>query len=105
MEFCSSPYLSKDLPCNDNNMCDFMGAHISKYHMVRHDGGKEVDMKELVYIAPVVTTIVATKALRHYEQGVLDDPDCFEKTRKTFQKMKIYLSYNIILFECHDCSL
>ena len=81
--------LSKDLPCNDNNMCDFMGAHISKYHMVSQDGGKEVDMKELVYIAPVVTTIVATKALRHYEQGVLDDPDCCEKTRKTFQKMKI----------------
>ena len=46
-------------------------------------------MKELVYIAPIVTTVLTTKAFRHYEQGVLDDPDCCEKTRKTFQKMKI----------------
>ena len=72
MEFCSSPYLSKDLPCRDNNNCDFMGAHLRKYHMV------EVDNR-----------VEAQGAFRHYEQGVLDDPKCCERPRKTFQKMKI----------------
>ena len=91
MEFCSSPYLAKDLPCNDNNNCDFRGAHLRKYHMVEVDNEVEVevDMKELVYIAPIVTTVLTTQAFRHYEQGVLDDPECCEKPRKTFQKMKI----------------
>ena len=91
MEFCSTPYLSKDLPCRDNNNCDFMGAHLRKYHMVEVDNRveAEVDMKELVYIAPIVTTVLTTQAFRHYEQGVLDDPECCEKPRKTFQKMKI----------------
>ena len=93
MEFCSTPYLSKDLPCRDNNNCDFMGAHLRKYHMVEVDNRveAEVDMKELVYIAPIVTTILISSqgAFRHYEQGVLDDPKCCERPRKTFQKMKI----------------
>ena len=70
-----------------------MGAHLRKYHMVEVDNRveAEVDMKELVYIAPIVTTILISSqgAFRHYEQGVLDDPECCEKPRKTFQKMKI----------------
>ena len=54
MESCA-PYHAQDKHCHDDDSCDYKGAHITGFYNKWYTTDEE--MKELVYIAPVATTV------------------------------------------------
>jgi len=70
-----APYHAQDKHCHDDDSCDYKGAKITGFYNKWHTTDEE--MKELVYIAPVATTVYASY-FGDYGGGVMDDSRCCE---------------------------
>jgi len=67
------PYTAQDHDCNDNDACNYMGAHMTGFYNKWYTN--EDEMKELVYVAPVATTVFASY-WGSYGGGVYEDSRC-----------------------------
>merc|ERR1711936_623213 len=70
------PYTASDGRCKGSSSCNYMGAHVTG--MYNKWDTTESAMKDLVYINPVTTTILASY-LGDYSHGVYDDSRCCEQ--------------------------
>jgi len=70
------PYTASDGSCRGSSSCNYMGAHVTG--MYNKWDTTESAMKDLVYINPVTTTILASY-LGDYSHGVYDDSRCCEQ--------------------------
>jgi len=68
-----APYHANDRTCNDDDSCNYMDSRVTGFYNKWHS--TEAEMKELVYIAPVATTVLATY-FGDYGGGILDDSRC-----------------------------
>ena len=50
-----APYHAADRSCNDDNSCDYKGAHLTGFYNKWYTN--EEEMKEIVYNGPVATTV------------------------------------------------
>merc|ERR1712025_248008 len=53
-----APYQGRDRSCVDDDSCNYMGAHVTGFWNKWHT--TEDEMKELVFQAPVATTVYAS---------------------------------------------
>ena len=53
-----APYTAADAACRDADSCDYAGAHMTGFYNKWYSS--EEEMKELVYIAPVATTVLVS---------------------------------------------
>jgi len=72
----SSPYEGKQKTCRDNDSGNYGGAHVTGQYN-KWDTTEE-EMKDVVYINPVSTTIQADH-INDYNDGVYDDSRCCEQ--------------------------
>lgn len=49
------PYQAHDRTCNDDDSCNYMGAHLTGFYNKWYTN--EEEMKEIVYAGPVATTV------------------------------------------------
>jgi len=70
-----APYQAKDRTCVDDDSCNYMGAHMTGFWNKWHT--TEDEMKELVFQAPVATTVYASY-FGDYGGGVYEDSRCCE---------------------------
>merc|ERR1711962_1245048 len=70
-----APYQGKDRSCVDDDSCNYMGAHVTGFWNKWHT--TEDEMKELVFQAPVATTVYASY-FGDYGGGVYEDNRCCE---------------------------
>ena len=49
------PYTAEDNTCADDDSCNYMGAHMTGFYNKWYTN--EDEMKELVYVSPVATTV------------------------------------------------
>jgi len=68
-----APYQGRDRSCVDDDSCNYPHARLTGYWHKFHT--TEDELKELVYKAPVLTSIDAS-SIDGYETGVYDDSDC-----------------------------
>merc|ERR1712110_912481 len=69
------PYTAQDHTCADDDSCNYMGAHMTGFYNKWYTN--EDEMKELVYISLVATTVFASY-WGSYGGGVYDDSRCCE---------------------------
>merc|ERR1712198_128401 len=70
-----APYQAKDRTCVDDDSCNYMGAHMTGFWTQWNT--TEDEMKELVFQAPVATTVYASY-FGDYGGGVYEDSRCCE---------------------------
>lgn len=69
------PYQAHDRTCNDDDSCNYMGAHLTGFYNKWYTN--EEEMKEIVYAGPVATTVYASY-FGDYAGGVYEDSRCCE---------------------------
>jgi len=72
-----APYLAEDHNCRDtdDDSCDYPGVSVTDFYNKWYS--TEAEMKELVYMAPVATSVFASY-WGDYGGGVYDDERCCE---------------------------
>merc|ERR1719347_2238056 len=68
-----APYYADDLTCSDDDSCNYNQARITGFYNKWHT--TEEEMKELVFVAPVATTVYASY-FGDYGGGIFDDSRC-----------------------------
>jgi len=68
-----APYHAQDRTCADDDSCNYSGAKITGFYNKWHT--TEAEMKELVFVAPVATTVYASY-FGDYGGGIFDDSRC-----------------------------
>merc|ERR1739847_126157 len=69
------PYHANDRTCKDDDNCNYADSRLTGFYNKWHT--TEAEMKELVYIAPVATTVYASY-FGDYGGGIFDDNRCCE---------------------------
>jgi len=96
----SCPYQAKDKTCRDSNSGDYSGAHVTGQY--NKWDTNEQEMKDLVVISPVTTTILASY-LGDYDKGVYDDSRCCDQA--TDPNCKYNLNHEVaVVGYGHDAS-
>jgi len=68
-----APYHAQDRTCSDDDSCNYSGAKITGFYNKWHT--TEAEMKELVFVAPVATTVYASY-FGDYGGGIFEDSRC-----------------------------